>query len=131
MTLNNFYQKFTTKEDCLIYLEKILWNNKPTCPYCNSVKITKLKQEFRYHCNNCNTSFSLTVNTMFHKTKIDLQKWFYVLHLILNNEEKRSIRQLAKEINTTKDTALRVLNKVKKSIIKQDIIIQKFNIYEH
>jgi transposase-like protein len=41
----------------------------------NLKKQTPLKEkQQRYHCNNCNTSYSVTVGTIFHDTKLDLQK---------------------------------------------------------
>jgi transposase-like protein len=125
MNLDSVYRKYSTQEDCYNYLEKLLWNKIPICPYCNSKKNTIIKNSKRYHCNNCNTSFSVTVNTIFHKTKIDLQKWFLAIHLIMNFEDKKSLRVLAKNINTTKDTSMRILNSVRKELNKQDSIILK------
>jgi transposase-like protein len=125
MNLDSVYRKYQTQEDCYNYLEELLWNKIPICPYCNSKKNTIIKNSKRYHCNNCNTSFSVTVNTIFHKTKIDLQKWFLAIHLIMNFEDKKSLRVLAKNINTTKDTSMRILNLVRKELNKQDSIILK------
>jgi transposase-like protein len=125
MTLEDIYNQFPNKNDCINHLEKLRWGEIPICPYCNSKHFTELKEDNRYHCNTCNTSYSVTVNTMFHKTKIDLQKWFYAIHLIINNEKKISSRELAKKIKTTKDTAWRILNEVKNSLIKQDDLIYK------
>ena len=84
MNIPELYRKFPTQKDCIEHLEMVRWNSTPICPYCNSKKQTPLKNENRYHCNTCNTSFSVTVGTIFHKTKIDLQKWFLALSLILN-----------------------------------------------
>ncbi|WP_318781265.1 transposase [Amazonocrinis nigriterrae] len=55
-------------EECLILLEQIRWNGKPKCPYCGSNNATRYKNEHRYHCNECFTSYSVTVGTLFHKT---------------------------------------------------------------
>lgn len=125
MILKEIYDKYPNKNDCYNYLERLLWNNNPICPYCRSRKFTPTKNTYRYHCNNCNTSYSVTVNTIFHKTKIDLQKWFLAINLIMDFEDKKSLRKLADEIKTTKDTAQRILNLVKKDLKKQDCIIIK------
>ncbi|MCR9182535.1 MAG: transposase [Flavobacteriaceae bacterium] len=127
MTLEDIYNQFPTKTDCINYLEKLRWVNKPICPYCNSNNFTQLKEENRYHCNTCNTSYSVTVETMFHKTKIDLQKWFYSIHLIINHPNIITARFLAKKINTTKDTAWRIIKEVKNSLIKQDDLVNKIS----
>lgn len=125
MKLEDVYNQFPNREDCIKHIEYLRWDNKPVCPYCNSTHYTELQEKYRYHCNTCNISFSVTVNTLFHKTKIDLQKWFYAIHLIINNEQKISARDLSKKINTTKDTAWRLINEIKISLIKQDKIIEK------
>ena len=88
MTLEYFYLKFKSKKECIEFIEDLEWSDTPFCPYCNSERFTNLKDEKRYHCNNCNNSYSVTVGTIFHKTKIDLQKWFYVIHLLYANKIK-------------------------------------------
>ncbi len=76
------FEKFSTQESCIHYLEEIRWKGTPTCPYCKSTKTAQLGKRCR--CYNCITSFSVTVGTIFHKTKIPLQKWFLAISLILN-----------------------------------------------
>jgi len=76
MNIIQVYKQFPSHGDCIAYLEKIRWKYQPVCPYCKSIRVTSFKKEQRHHCNNCNTSFSVTVGTIFHKTKLDLQKWF-------------------------------------------------------
>lgn len=56
----------------------------------------------------CRCSFSVTAKTMFHKTKVDLQKWFYVIQ-----REGISIRKLAVELQVAKKTADYMLARVK------------------
>ena len=125
MSLENIYNRFTNKKECVEYLEYLRWNNNPFCPYCNSKHFTQLKENNRYHCNTCNTSYSVTVDTIFHKTRIDLQKWFYAIHLITKFNPKISSRELAKEIKTTKDTSWRLINEVKKALTTQDSLLKK------
>jgi len=112
------YKQFPDQSSCIKCLEEIRWNNVPECPYCKSINQTRMPKEHRYHCNNCNTSFSVTVGTVFHKTKIDLQKWFVAISLILNAHRGISSRQLARDINVTKDTAWYIQMKIKKAFIE-------------
>lgn len=110
--LHKIYKKFPDEGCCVHILEKIMWNDLPTCPYCNSNNYSKLKDELRYHCNNCNTSYSVMVNSIFHKTKVPLQKWFYIMYLKEANKLDVSVRSLAQELAVTKDTANRIVNKI-------------------
>lgn len=105
MNIIQIYKQFPDQESCINHLETVRWNNNAKCPYCNSTNATPVPKELRYHCNNCNTSFSVTVGTIFHKTKLDLQKWFLAVSLVLNAKKGISSRQLARDIEVTKDTA--------------------------
>jgi transposase-like protein len=118
MNIVEVYEKFPTHNDCLAYLERVRWQGKPKCPYCNSHKSTPMKKEHRYHCNNCNTSYSVTVRTIFHKTKLDLQKWFLGLSLILNAKKGMSSRQLARHLKVNKDTAWYMGMRIRKAMLQ-------------
>src|SRR5580704_17986571 len=105
MNIIQVYKQFPTTSDCIKHLENVRWNGVPVCPYCKSTKQTPRPKEQRYHCNNCNTSYSVTVGTIFHKTKVDLQKWFVAISLVLNAKKGISARQMGRDIGVTKDTA--------------------------
>lgn len=110
MTIQQSYKKFKTQVDCIKYLEQIKWGGIPRCPHCNTTRQTPQLKEQRYRCGVCRSSYSVTVRTVFHNTKIDLQKWFVAIPLILN--KRISARQLAKEIGVTKDTACFMVNRI-------------------
>ena len=107
------YKSFPTKEDCIRYIEKIRWSNKPVCPHCGSHRISSMKREFRYHCNACNVSFSVTVKTLFHNTRIPLQKWFAAIEIFIQNEKIISVRKLAQALDINKDTAWTMISRIK------------------
>jgi transposase-like protein len=116
MDIIQIYKKFPTEASCIEHLEKVKWNNEPTCPYCQSKKQTPAKNESRYHCNNCNTTYSVTVGTIFHNTKLDLQKWFLAISIILNAKKGVAARQLGRDIQVTKDTAWYMGMRIRKAM---------------
>lgn len=99
-------------EDCLIYLEKIRWNGLPTCPYCGSTKASVYKNEHRYRCNSCFTSYSVTVRTLFHQTHVDLRKWFHAIALLHSLKGNISVRKLAQEIGVSRAAATSIVEKI-------------------
>jgi len=101
-----------THEECLVHLEIIRWNGTPTCPYCGSIKATTYKNEHRYRCNSCFTSYSVTVGTLFHKTHLDLQKWFQAILLLCKSNPNISARKLANEIQVNRATASLIIKRV-------------------
>jgi transposase-like protein len=103
-------------------LEQIRWGGKPLCPYCGSTNSSPIKQEPRYHCNACFTSYSVTVGTLFHKTHVDLQKWAQAIKLVLTNGNI-SVRKLAQEIEVNKNTASYMLVRIRKAMIEEEELL--------
>jgi transposase-like protein len=114
-----------TQDECLDYLEKILWDGVPKCPYCQSTNATPYKAERRYHCNSCFTSFSVTVGTLFHKSHVDLQKWFLAISIFLKSDKKISVRHLAEEIGVNKNTASLMLNRIHQAVSERPEILHE------
>lgn len=119
MSIVEIYKRLPKHEDCLKHLEQIRWKNTPTCPYCSSTNSTPVKKEFRHHCNSCNTSFSVTVGTIFHRTRLDLQKWFLAISLVRNANKDISSRQLAISIQVNKDTAWHIGMRIRRAMMEQ------------
>ncbi len=124
MGIARVYALFPTKDDCLDLLEKIRWKGKPTCPYCNSKNSTPYKTNRRHHCNTCNTSYSVTVGTIFHKTKLPLQKWFLALTIVLNAKNGISSRQLSRHLSVNKDTAWYIAMRICKAMVEHRELLQ-------
>lgn len=124
MNIIQVYKQFPTQADCVAELERIRWNGKPKCPYCQSTSQTPAPKEHRYHCNNCNTSFSVTVGTIFHKTRLDLQKWFLAIALTLNAKKGLSARQLARDIEVNKDTAWSLMMRIRQAFVDAPELMQ-------
>ena len=125
MKLKEVYKRFPSQRKCIEFLEEAIWENSPSCPYCTSKYVTGFKNEDRYHCNKCNTSFGVTVGTIFHRTRCDLQKWF--LAIILTQENKISSRQLGDLLEVTKDTAWLMTNKIAANKIFASHIFSKLS----
>ena len=116
MNIIEVFQRFPRQEDCIEHLELVRWNHVPTCPYCNSTNSTPMSKESRHHCNNCKTSYSVTVGTIFHHTHLPIQKWFLAVSLILNAKKGISARQLSRDLHVNKDTAWRISMKIREAM---------------
>jgi transposase-like protein len=109
---------FSTQDDCIKYLEEVRWQGKPSCPYCNGKKSTPMKDNKRHHCNCCGTTFSVTVSTIFHDTRLPLQKWFLAIKVIIKSNKHISARQLAKHLKINRNTAWQITNKIDNAMTK-------------
>ncbi len=120
MNIVRVYELFPTEADCIAHLEKVRWHGKPICPYCKSDRTTAMPTESRHHCNACNTTFSVTVGTIFHQTHLDLQKWFLAVSLVLNAKKGLSARQLARDLEVNKNTGWRMGMQIRKAMGEQE-----------
>lgn len=119
MNIITIFDQFPNQEACIAHLEQTRWKGTPQCPYCNSKKQTPCNESHRHHCNNCNTSYSVTVGTIFHHTHLPLQKWFLAISLILNAKKGLSARQLARDLDVTPNTAWRITMKIREAMTYQ------------
>ncbi|WP_334690508.1 hypothetical protein [Nostoc sp.] len=61
---------------------------------------------------------------MFHKTHVQLQKWFLAIHLVLNSPGGISVRQLAKKIEVNKNTACYMIERIRKATTEEQKLIE-------
>src|SRR5258706_9840225 len=116
MNIVEVYRKFPAESDCIAHLEDVRWHGTPICPYCKSDRTTPVPNEQRHHCNNCNTAFSVTVQTIFHHTHLPLQKWFLAISLILNAKKGIAARQLARDLEVNKNSAWYLAMRIRKAM---------------
>ncbi len=86
---------FPDQVACIEYLERLRWQESPECPHCESIHDNKRNETDivcigRWNCHDCHTTFKVTVGTVFHGTKIALQKWFMTITLIANAKKSLS-----------------------------------------
>ena len=115
MNYPQFEAKFPDEKAAIDYFVKIRYGGVLTCPHCG--KTTKV---YRYrevkklcHCKNCNNSFSPLKNTIFEKSTTPLRKWFFVMHLFLNNRKGCSACFIQRECVVTYKTAWRMLQQIR------------------
>ncbi|MGH6846924.1 MAG: IS1595 family transposase [Methylocella sp.] len=120
MNIVRIYELFPTESDCITHLENVRWKDKPVCPYCGSDRATSAPAEQRYHCNNCKTSFSVIVGTIFHHTHLPLQKWLLAVSIVLNAKKGLSARQLARDLDVNKNTGWRMGMQIRKAMAERE-----------
>ena len=120
MNIVSIFAKFPTEDACIAHLEAVRWPNGPVCPYCKASKSTPRPKESRHHCNACNTTFSVTVGTIFHHTHLPLQKWLLAVSLVLNAKKGLSARQLARDLEVNKNTGWRMAMQIRAAMAETE-----------
>jgi transposase-like protein len=123
MTFLEFVNKFPTEKAAIDYFFKARYHDKLTCPHCGAtVKVYKDRKRAKVcHCRMCDNSFSPFSDTIFEKSSTDMRKWFYAIHLVLNDKKGISSYQLEREIGVTHKTAWRMLRLIRESMGNTDM----------
>ncbi len=124
MDLLAVIERFPNQETCIEHLEKIRWDGKPKCPHCESIYVgkrneTKVGQIGRWNCHDCTATFKVTYGTVFHGTKIALQKWFIAIALIVNAKKSLSSHQLARDLSLNQKTAWYIMTRIRAEMAKK------------
>jgi transposase-like protein len=92
---------FTDEAKAREWLEARIWPNGPTCPHCGNADQTRLTSMHGtvhraglYQCNECREQFTVTVGTVFERSKIPLTKWLAALFLLSSSKKGMSTHQM-------------------------------------
>ena len=87
------------------WLESHLWPDGPVCPHCGAMEATSLKGKTHrpglYQCNACREQFTVTVGTLFERSKIGLSKWLLATYLLCASKKGMSTRQLSRMLGVS------------------------------
>ncbi len=100
---------YNDEDAARVHLEAQLWPDGPVCPHCRSRNVTALHgkkhRKGLYQCNSCREQFSITVGTVFERSKIGLHKWVMATHLMAASKKGMSSKQLQRMLGLTYKSA--------------------------
>jgi transposase-like protein len=114
---------FTDANAARVYLEQQRWPNGPYCPHCGNSdpeQIRPLKGKAHraglYQCNACRKQFTVTVGTVFERSKIPLNKWLLATHLMCASKKGVSAHQLHRTLGITYKTAWFMAHRIREAL---------------
>lgn len=105
------------------YLEAIRWPDGPICPHCGSVKAWEIKtRKGLYKCGEyqCRKQFTVTVGTVFERSKIPLNKWLMAVYQMCTSKKGISSHQLHRMLGVTYKTSLFMTHRIRKAMESTD-----------
>ena len=93
MNLITIFSLYPDQEACIEHLETVRWHGEPSCPHCGSVAVARKAERHRigrWNCRGCKSSFNVMSGTIFEKTKVELQKWFLAVGLVVHAKKSLS-----------------------------------------
>src|SRR5689334_8803237 len=102
------------------HLEAIRWPNGPECPHCESANVTRLEgkrhRDGLLQCNVCREQFTVTVGTVFERSKIQLNKWLLATHLLCASKKGMSAKQIERMLGVTYKTAWFMMHRIREAM---------------
>lgn len=102
------------------HLEALRWPDGAECPFCGLINATELKgkkhRDGLYQCNNCREQFTVTVGTVFERSKIPLNKWLLCNHLLCSSKKGMSAHQIHRMLGVTYKTAWFMCHRIREAM---------------
>jgi transposase-like protein len=115
---------FQDPEKARVYLEAQVWPNGRVCPHCGVVGEHyslngKTNRAGLYKCSDCREPFTVTVGTVFERSKIGLHIWLQAVYLINSSKKGISAKQLERTLKVTYKTAWFMSHRIREAMTKK------------
>lgn len=115
---------FNDEEAAREYLESQRWPDGPACPHCGGIeRIYPVKADEKkkirkglYQCNDCERQFTVTVGTVFERSKVPLHKWLAVTYLLCSSKKGISSKQIQRTFGVTYKTAWFMTHRIREAM---------------
>ncbi|MBR1618655.1 IS1595 family transposase [bacterium] len=106
---------FKSNEDCIRFLESILWEGEPVSPYDINSKVYKCRDGW-YKCQNTGKEFNILTGTLFQGTKIPLPVWFEIIFREHSDKGGLAATTVMRDYGLTYRTAWHMLHKIRNAM---------------
>lgn len=112
---------FQDVDQARAFLEAARWPNGPVCPHCGAFENVhrlegKASRPGLFQCNACHGQFSVTVGTVFERSKIPLNTWLLATHLLSSSKKGMSSHQLHRMLGVTYKTAWFMSHRIREAL---------------
>jgi transposase-like protein len=103
------------------YMEAQRWADGVVCPHCGGVDKCKRLEGAKhrpglFQCGDCRKQFTVTVGTIFERSKVSLSKWMLATHLMASSKKGMSAHQLHRSIGVTYKTAWFMWHRIREAM---------------
>lgn len=112
---------FTDADKARTHLEATRWPHGPICAHCGVVnEATAIKGRSAraglYQCNACREQFTVTVGTVFERSKVPLNKWLLATYLMASSKKGISSHQIGRTLGVTYKTAWFMTHRIREAM---------------
>jgi transposase-like protein len=126
MTANLQNPIFTDETKAREWLEARVWANGRVCPHCGVVDNSsplkgKSHRAGLYQCNACREQFTVTVGTVFERSKIPLSKWLAALFLMVASKKRVSAHQVHRMLDISYKSTWFMMHRLREAMRSGDL----------
>jgi transposase-like protein len=111
--------RFTNADAARRHLEALQWPDGPVCPHCgvlDRASAVKGGRDGLWFCNGCRKQYTVTVGTVFERSKIPLHTWLYANHLLCSSKKGISAHQMHRMLGVTYKTAWFMCHRIREAM---------------
>jgi transposase-like protein len=113
--------RFNDPDAAREYLERVRWPEGPVCPHCGETERRyqlkgKAHRPGLWKCASCRKQYSVTVGTVFERSKIPLHKWLLATALLCASKKGMSSHQLHRTLGVTYKTAWFMSHRIREAM---------------
>ena len=104
------------------------WPNGPVCPHCGNVdlaRITSVKGKAHrpglYQCTECTRQFTVTVGTVYERSKIPLKRWLMAIFMLNAGKKGTRAHQIHRQLGVTYKTAWFMCHRIRESMREEGL----------
>lgn len=139
-TFINLITQVQTEADAYKLIEDMRWGpgrEQQQCPKCHSMRkfyFIKPKegdtrktnrgtatQRRRWKCADCRHQFSVTVDTIFHGSKVSLKVWLLIISEMCTDKNGISAREIERKYNLTAKTAWYITHRIREAMRRDPV----------
>lgn len=120
-----FSKIYPDKESCYAFLAELKWSKGYHCRKCNSDHYFNGHILHSRRCSKCGYEESVTTYTVFHNTRIPINKAFYMIFLIYSSKGKISSHKLSELLSIRQSTCWTFGSRIKKVMEDRKKILKK------
>jgi len=117
---------FQNEEKAREHLEGLRWPDGPVCPHCNETGAWPIKGGrkglFRCKQYKCRKQFTVTVGTVFERSRVPLHKWLMATYLMCSSKKGVSAHQVHRTLGVTYKTAWFMSHRIREAMKDESLV---------
>lgn len=108
------------------WLEARIWKDGRVCPHCGVIDQStlmkgKTTRPGLYQCNACREPFTVTVGTLYERSKIPLHKWLAATQLLMSSKKGMSALQIGRMLGISPKSSWFMMHRIRESLRGTDL----------